>query len=75
MPGSVNPITGKPAPGVRKSRQDDQPPVERAVRAHKWACASDLGLLVNPVPAQRSRSGGRVDLHRHPKPICPASTR
>jgi hypothetical protein len=75
MPGSVNPITGKPAPGVRKADGTINHQLSVLFGFYEWACASDLGPLVNPVPAQRSRSGGRVDLHRHPEPICPASTR
>ncbi|WP_255450588.1 tyrosine-type recombinase/integrase [Skermania sp. ID1734] len=33
---------------------------------YEYACAADLGPLVNPVPAQRSRTGGRLHDHHNP---------
>lgn len=33
---------------------------------YEWACADPDGPLVNPVPAQRSRAGGRVHAHQNP---------
>lgn len=33
---------------------------------YEHACAADLGPLVNPVPAQRTRGGGRPHAHHNP---------
>lgn len=33
---------------------------------YEHACAADLGPLVNPVPAQRARHGGRPYAHHNP---------
>lgn len=33
---------------------------------YEHACAADLGPLVNPVPAQRCRHGGRSHAHHNP---------
>lgn len=65
-PGSVNPVTGKTVPGVKYAARTINHQLSVLFGFYEWACAADLGLLINPVPAQRLRSGGRVEAHHNP---------
>ena len=65
-PGSVNPVTRKPYPGVQyavRTRRHNRAVVRAFYEYHREAGS---GPLVNPVPAGRGRDGGRADAHHNP---------
>ncbi|WP_432945760.1 tyrosine-type recombinase/integrase [Kribbella sp. CA-253562] len=66
VPGSVNAITGRAVPGVRYAPRTINHQLSVLFGFYEWACGADLGPLINPVPAQRLRSGGRVEGHHNP---------
>jgi site-specific recombinase XerD len=65
-PGLVNPHTGKPSPGDRYAARTINLQLSVLFGFYDHACAADFGPLVNPVPAQRGRAGGRVLAHHNP---------
>src|SRR3954469_9789643 len=65
-PGSVNPRTGKPVPGDHYAARTINHQLSVLFGFYEHASAADLGAVVNPVPAQRSRDGGRVFAHHNP---------
>ncbi len=65
-PGSVNPLTGKTSLGTMYAARTINHQLSVLFGFYEWACAADLGPLVNPVPAQRTRSAGRVAAHHNP---------
>lgn len=65
-PGSVNPLTGKASLGTTYAARTINHQLSVLFGFYEWACAADLGPLVNPVPAQRTRAGGRVAAHHNP---------
>src|SRR5690242_11133951 len=65
-PGSVNPRTGKPVLGRHYAPRTINHQLSVLFGFYEHACAADLGPLVNPVPAQRGRDGGRVAAHHNP---------
>jgi site-specific recombinase XerD len=65
-PGSVNPRTGKPVLGGHYAARTINHQLSVLFGFYEHACAADLGPLVNPVPAQRGRDGGRVFAHHNP---------
>ena len=64
--GSVNPRTGKPTPGDHYAARTINHQLSVLFGFYEHACAAGLGPLVNPVPAQRGRDGGRVFAHHNP---------
>lgn len=66
MPGSVNPRTGKPAAGRHYAARTINHQLSVLFGFYEHARAADLGPLINPVPAQRGRGGGRVFAHHNP---------
>ena len=64
--GSVNPRTGKPFPDGTTPRRTINHQLSVLFGFYEHACAAGLGPLVNPVPAQRGRDGGRVFAHHNP---------
>lgn len=65
-PGSVNPITGKAEPSENYAARTINHQLSVLSGFYGHACAADLGPLVNPVPAQRVRGGGRPNAHHNP---------
>jgi site-specific recombinase XerD len=65
-PGTVNPITGKSVPGAKYAARTINHQLTMLFGFYEWACAADLGPLVNPIPAQRTRSAGRLSAHHNP---------
>jgi hypothetical protein len=65
-PGSVNPVTGKQSPGAKYAARTINHQLSVLFGFYEWACAAGVGPLVNPVPAQRTRYGGRVNSHHNP---------
>jgi integrase len=63
---SVNPRTGKPIPGRHYAARTINHQLSVLFGFYEHACAADLGPLVNPMPAQRGRGGGRVFAHHNP---------
>ncbi len=66
VPGSVNPITGKAALGTTYAARTINHQLSVLFGFYEWACTADLGPLINPVPAQRSRAAGRLNPHHNP---------
>jgi site-specific recombinase XerD len=66
LPGAVNPQTGKPSPGDRYAARTINHQLSVLFGFYDHACAAGFGPLVNPVPAQRGRAGGRVLAHHNP---------
>jgi integrase/recombinase XerC len=64
--GSVNPRTGKPIPGRHYAAPTINHQLSVLFGFYEHACAAGLGPLINPVPAQRGRDGGRVFAHHNP---------
>jgi integrase len=65
-PGSVNPVTRKPYPGVQyavRTRRHNRAVVRAFYEYHREA---GTGPMVNPMPAGRGRDGGRADAHHNP---------
>ena len=52
-PGSVNPVTGKATLGSTYAARTINHQLSVLFGFYEWACASGLGPLMNPVPAQR----------------------
>ena len=65
-PRSVNPVTGKAVLGTKYAARTINHQLSVLFGFYEWACAAGLGPLVNPVPAQRSRSAGRLSAHHNP---------
>lgn len=66
LPGSTNVVTGKAEPSDRYSPRTINHQLSVLFGFYEHACADDLGPLVNPVPAQRTRDGGRPNAHHNP---------
>jgi integrase/recombinase XerC len=66
LPGSVNPVTGKAELSARYAPRTINHQLSVLFGFYEHACAADLGPLLNPVPAQRSRAQGRVHAHHNP---------
>jgi hypothetical protein len=64
--GSVNPRTGKPVLGRHYPNRTINHQLSVLFGFYEHACTADLGPLVSPVPAQRSRTGGRIFAHHNP---------
>jgi len=64
--GVVNPRTGKQAPGRQYAARTINHQLSVLFGFYDHACAAGFGPLVNPVPAQRGRDGGRVLAHHNP---------
>jgi integrase len=64
--GSLNPVTGKAYPGARYAPRTINHQLTVLHEFYSFAVDSDLGPLVNPVPVQRGRDGGRVHAHEGP---------
>jgi hypothetical protein len=64
--GSVNPRTGKLSPGGHYAARTINHQLSVLFGFYEHTCAAGLGPLVNPVPAQRGRDGGRVFAHHNP---------
>jgi integrase len=65
-PGSVNPVTRKPYPGVQyavRTRRHNRAVVRAFYEYHREA---GTGPVLNPMPAGRGRDGGRADAHHNP---------
>lgn len=67
--GSLNPVTGKAYPGARYAPRTINHQLTVLHGFYAFAVDFDLGPLVNPVPAQRARDGGRP--HGHQSPLEP----
>lgn len=65
-PGTVNPVTGKPELPLGYSKRTIDHQLSVLFGFYEFACAADLGPLVNPVPAQRTRHGERPHAHHNP---------
>jgi hypothetical protein len=65
-PGSVNPVTGKPELSEGYAQRTINHQLSVLFAFYECACAGNLGPLVNPVPAQRARGGGRLHAHHNP---------
>jgi len=66
LPNSVNPLTGKAELSANYAARTINHQLSVLYGFYEHACALDLGPLTNPVPAQRSRRGGRVNAHQSP---------
>ncbi|WP_375504592.1 tyrosine-type recombinase/integrase [uncultured Jatrophihabitans sp.] len=64
--GSVNPVTGKVELTSRYAARTINHQLSVLFGFYDHACAADLGPLVNPVPAQRTRVRGRPNAHHNP---------
>lgn len=64
--GSLNPVTGRAVPGVKYAARTINHQLSVLFGFYEWACSSDAGPLLNPVPAQRSPRGGRMNAHHNP---------
>jgi integrase len=65
-PGSVNPVTRKPYPGVQyavRTRRHSRAVVRAFYEYHREA---GTGPMMNPMPSRRGRDGGRADAHHNP---------
>jgi site-specific recombinase XerD len=65
-PGSVNPVTGKPVLAATYASRTINHQLSVLFGFYEWACSTDGGPLVNPVPAQRGRDGERLYAHHNP---------
>lgn len=65
-PGSVNALMGKTELPVNYAARTINHQLSVLFGFYDHACATDLGPLVNPVPAQRTRGGGRPHAHHNP---------
>jgi integrase len=66
-PGSVNPVTRKPYPGIQyaaRTRRHNRAVVRAFYEYHREAGS---GPMVNPMPSRRGRDGGRVGAHHNPQ--------
>ncbi len=66
QPGSVNPVTGKPVLAATYANRTINHQLTVLFGFYEWACSTDVGPLVNPVPAQRGRGGERLYAHHNP---------
>jgi len=65
-PGSVNPVTRKPYPGVQYTMRTSWHN-RTVVRAfYEYHREAGTGPMLNPMPAGRGRDGGRADAHHNP---------
>ena len=64
--GSLNARTGKPVAGRHYAARTINHQLSVLFGFYEHACAANLGPLINPVPAQRGRGGGRVFAHHNP---------
>jgi integrase len=64
--GSVNPHTGKPVLGRHYASRTINHQLTVLFGFYEHACGGNFGPLVNPVPAQRGRDGGRLFAHHNP---------
>jgi site-specific recombinase XerD len=65
-PGSVNAVTGKPAPG-RKLAPSTRAHAETVIRSfYEFQLAAGRGPVINPFPLDRSRRAGRPNAHHNP---------
>jgi site-specific recombinase XerD len=65
-PGSVNALTGKAEPPAKYAARTINHQLSVLFGFYDHACAANLGPLVNPVPAQGARGGGRPHAHHNP---------
>ena len=65
-PGSVNALTGKLELSAKYAARTINHQLSVLFGFYEHACAADLGPLINPVPAQRTRRGTRPNAHRNP---------
>ncbi|MEU2607705.1 tyrosine-type recombinase/integrase [Streptomyces albus] len=66
-PGTPNPVTGKPTPGV-KYAASTRAHAETVVRCfYDFHAEEGTGPLLNPFPLDRSRRDGRAHAHRNPR--------
>ncbi len=65
-PGSVNVVTGKAELSAKYAARTINHQLSVLLGFYEHACAADLGPLVNPVPAQRTRRGTRPNAHHNP---------
>lgn len=65
-PGSVNPVTGKPVLAATYASRTINHQLSVLFGFYEWACSTDAGPLLNPVPAQRGRGGERLYAHHNP---------
>ena len=64
--GLVNAATGKAELGPHYASRTINHQLSVLYSFYDHACSAPAGPLVNPVPAQRSRSGGRAHAHHNP---------
>jgi site-specific recombinase XerD len=64
--GSINPRTGKPTAGDHYAARTINHQLSVLFGFYEHTCSAGMGPLVNPVPAQRGRGGGRVFAHHNP---------
>jgi site-specific recombinase XerD len=64
--GSANPITGKPYPVAVYAPRTINHQLTVLSSFYAFAIDADLGPMVNPVPHQVGRGGGRINAHRNP---------
>ena len=85
--GSVNAVTGKPAPG-RKLAPSTRAHAETVIRSfYEFQLGAGRGPVINPFPLDRSRRAGRPNAHHNPMdpfrherraatgPGCPGASR
>lgn len=65
-PGSVNALTGKLELSAKYAARTINHQLSVLFGFYEHACAADLGPLINPVPAQRTRGGTRPNAHHNP---------
>jgi site-specific recombinase XerD len=66
LPGSVNPRTGKTVLGEHYAARTINHQLSVLFGFYEHVCAVGWGPVVNPVPAQRARGGGRLAAHHNP---------
>ncbi|TDC25447.1 tyrosine-type recombinase/integrase [Kribbella albertanoniae] len=66
VPGSLNAVTGKLVLAATYASRTINRQLSVLFGFYEWACSTDLGPLVNPVPAQRGRGGERLYAHHNP---------
>ncbi|MEU9167672.1 tyrosine-type recombinase/integrase [Streptomyces sp. NPDC048420] len=66
-PGSPNPVTGKPTPGL-KYAASTRAHAETVLRSfYDFQLEEGMGPLLNPFPLDRARRGGRAHAHHDPR--------
>jgi site-specific recombinase XerD len=66
LPGSINAVTGKTELSAKYAPRTINHQLSVLYGFYEHACTADLGPLMNPVPAQRARSGDRPHNHHNP---------